>query len=61
MYFMCGFYIIHVVSSLLDHDIIIKYMMIFFPHYLGFLLYTLVSVLRMYTSSPCWFPMYELA
>ena len=28
------------VSSLLDHDII-KYMMIFFPHYLGCLLYFL--------------------
>ena len=29
----------NVVSSLLDHDII-KYMMIFFSHYLGFLLYS---------------------
>ena len=36
MYFRCGFY----VSSLLDHDII-KYTMIIFPHYLGFLLYFL--------------------
>ena len=30
---MCGFY----VSGLLDHDRI-KYMIVFFPHYLGFFL-----------------------
>ena len=42
------------VSSLLDHDII-KYIMIFFPHYLGCLLYFFnrpcIYYLRMYTSS----------
>ena len=50
------------VSSLLDHDII-KYMMVFFPHYLGCLLYFLnrpciIYYLRMYTSSVLLVPGY---